>query len=353
MVEIKTSHSSDMDSSSRRAVVDCNFNGRRGTWRKLILFKLCVCLIAMILAFALAGYWPTSYPDSASELEPVVLQNAVESFTMTYSYDLPGGSMKNTWNVESATTTNFMAACTTETISHPPGAGPSTITGTWYRGTKDLSWTTDLLGKSDQCSSGENYNASASVAATCLFPADACIAAGTTTIKYTIGSAFIYFALWVKISFIDRPEDMNGETLRLWNLAHLVLTLTAFALTASAESAYKTSCGNLIEETLTKQMAQVGAKRGDVVRVSGAALNLLVASTIFGALMFVIGLVEFFIYYRHGKRLGLGDRDWKGDADDRRRLGGGPASDADTTIGGLPVNSHVIRHGETPLGHEL
>ena len=63
--------------------------------------------------------------------------------------------------------------------------------------------------------------------------------------KYTIGSAFIYFALWVKISFIDRPEDMNGETLRLWNLALTVrLALEPFAVEAPGSAHRRLAAGS-------------------------------------------------------------------------------------------------------------
>lgn len=350
--DIKTDHSGS-GLCTWSLELDCNFRGHRGTWRYVVWTKLLCCLIAMFLSFSLTAYWPSSYPDTGTALEPVVEQNTIETFAVTYSYDILTGSGNQAWTVESTTMTNFMAACTTRKISHPGSAGPSTVIGTWYRGTKDLTWAGNMYVKSDPCSSGETYNAS-STASCGDWPVDPCIIAGSTTVKYAIGSAFIYLALWIKISFVDKPETMLGDTLRIWNLVYLVCSLIAFALTASADSTYKSSCGDLIEEMLTKQMTQLKAQRGEVVRVSGAALNLVVASTVFGVFTFVIGLVEWWLYYRHGKRLGVGDREWKG-SEERVRIGGGaPASDADTDKhNSLPVNSHVIQHGETPLGHEL
>ena len=86
-----------------------------------------------LLAFELPRHW-----DSSNE--PVVEQNTIETFAVTYSYDIRTGSGNRAWTVESTTMTNFMAACTTRKISHYGSAGPTTVIGTWYRGTKDLTW---------------------------------------------------------------------------------------------------------------------------------------------------------------------------------------------------------------------
>ena len=328
------SPSTEVKGPSVKVMFDTDFKGHRGRYRIVVMVKLFCGLIAMLLAFSTLAYWPNSLPATADELLPVVQEYALETFAVSYSYTMPGSSgLANTWNVESTTTVSFMATATTSLVTHPDAGMPTTLQGTWYRGDKPPGFLQSPLDSSHPCGVGKSYNATEG---NCPDFVDPCINAGSTTMRYMIGSCLIYATIWLAI-FSEITDGKPGDSLRLWRFLYLIVTLIAFILTLSAESSFKRDCGDLMEQTFLDYIIMLNANRGEMVRVNGRGLDVMVASAVFGIIFFVIGFVEFIIYHREGKRLGEGDPYWRGE----------PSPDADTGLArraptaSVPVNSRA------------